>query len=117
MANFPPVGAPIWERWERLDDEWPSTDGPEFPDGGQDVFSPVLANPIRKWRLTYKGTLAQMQPLDTWNAANRGKGTTFNFTDRDGTVYGGVRCIEYRRGHGRTWLYAQTREIIFEDRP
>jgi hypothetical protein len=118
MADFPPVSAPLHEKWERLADEWPVVEGPEFADGGKDYFSPTLANPIRRWRVTYRGkTPAAIAPLDTWHAANRGSGLTFNFTDRDSTVYGGVRCVRYVRGHARTSTYAQFREIEFEDRP
>lgn len=117
MADFPPIGAPLANRWERLDDEWPVTEGPEFPDGGRDYFSPVLANPIRRWRVIYQNKpTADIALLDTWNAANRGSGLTFNFTDRDATVYGGVRCVRYQRSHGRLWNH-QTRIIEFEDRP
>jgi hypothetical protein len=118
MANFPPVSSPLWEKWERLADQWPTVIGEEFADGGIDVFSPVVSNPIRQWRITYRGlTLAEAQILDDWYTANRGRGIAFNFTDRDTTVYGGVRCIEYTRGHGRLYAYAQFRELLFEDRP
>ena len=118
MADFPPVGAPQFERWERLADEWPVTEGPEFADGGRDYFSPTLANPVRKWRITYRGkTPTEAGVLDTWYAANRGMGLTFSLTDRDSTVYGGVRCSRYVRGHGRTYPYSQFREIELVDRP
>lgn len=118
MADFPPVGAPTFERWERLPDEWPVVAGPEFADGGRDYFSPTLMNPIRKWRVRYSHlTLAEADILDVWLAANRGSGLTFNFTDRDTTVYGGVRCTGYQRGHGRLYQYLQFREIEFTDRP
>lgn len=62
-------------------------------------------------------TLAEADVLDVWYAANRGSGLTFNFTDRDTTVYGGVRCTRYERGHGRLYSYYQFRIIEFEDRP
>lgn len=117
MANFPPVGAPYFERWERLADEYPVVEGPEFADGGKDYFSGALT-PIRRWRVTYRGkTVADAAVLDTWHAANRGNGLTFTFTDRDTVAYGNVRCTGYIRGFGRTYPYTQFREISFEDRP
>lgn len=120
MADFPPIGAPQFEKWERVRtaDDWPVTEGPDFADGGRDYFSPVLSNPIRRWRVRYSMlTLAEAAVLDTWHDANRGKGLTFNFTDRDSTVYGGVRCTGYNGGHGRLYAYTQFREIEFTDRP
>lgn len=117
MAAFPPVGAPYFERWERLADEYPVVAGPDFADGGKDYFSAPLT-PIRRWRVTYRGkTVAQAQVLDDWYTANRGSGLTFSLTDRDTTVYGNVRCTRYVRGHGRLYPYSQFREIEFEDRP
>lgn len=118
MSDFPPGGAPVFNKWERLADEWPVTEGPEFADGGRDYFSPTLANPIRRWRVTYRGkTLAAVAPLDTWYAANRGSGLTFSFTDRDTTIYGGVRCTGYEQGYDRVYPYSQFRIIEFTDRP
>lgn len=118
MANFPPVGAPTFQTWRRLADEWPVTEGPDFADGGKDYFSPTLANPIRRWRVRYAHlTPTEAQVLDDWYAANRGSGLTFTFTDRDATAYGGVRCTNYVRDFDRRYDVLQFREIEFTDRP
>lgn len=117
MANFPPGSSPPFETWTRLTNEYPIVKGPDFADGGQDTF---LSNttPIRRWRVTYAGlTTAQAQVLDDWYDANFGGHTAFNFTDRDTTVYGGVKCVEYERGHSKTHYNTQFRRIGFEDRP
>jgi hypothetical protein len=118
MAAFPPSGAPIWEKWERLADEWPVVEGPDFADGGKDYFSAALTTPIRRWRIRYAGrTVTEAQVLDDWYTANRGSGLTFSFTDRDTVVYGNVRCVSYTRGHDRMYAFTQFREILLEDRP
>lgn len=116
MANFPPASSPQFEKWERLADEYPTVKSPVFQDGGMDSFL-LSTTPIRRWRITYSLlTVAEATILDNWFAANYGTHATFTFTDRDATVYGGVRCVSYQRGHGRLYANTQTRVIEFEDR-
>lgn len=119
MANFPPSNSPVFMRWERLADEYPIVRGPVFADGGIDTF---LSNttPIRRWRVIYEGLLvAEAAILDSWYASNSGEHGSFNFTDRDSTVYGGVKVDEggYERGHGPQYEGFQFRRITFIDRP
>lgn len=118
MANFPPTNSPKWEKWERLADDYKPTFGPEYADGGRDSFRPAGVPPIRRWQIVYSGlTLAEAAILDNWHAANEGAHLTFTFTDRDATAYGGVRCIEYERGHTKLYVNSQFRRITLEDRP
>jgi hypothetical protein len=116
-SNFPPTSSPPFETWTRLADEYPIVRGPEFADGGVDTFLSHTV-PVRRWRVTYKVlTLAQAAILDAWFTANFGYHSAFNFTDRDATVYGGVKCVEYERGHARMYPTQQFRTIVFEQRP
>lgn len=117
MANFPPANVPPFDTWTRLANEYPMVTGPKFADGGEDTFLSATT-PIRKWRVTYiLLTVAEAAILDAWFDANFGFHSAFNFTDRDTTVYGGVKCVEYERGHGESYTVTQFRTILFEDRP
>lgn len=117
MADFPPASVPPFIKWERLADRYPMVEGPKFADGGMDTFL-SSTTPIRRWRITYEGlTVAQAAILDAWFAANFGFHSAFTFTERDAATYGGCKCVEYERGHGRRYDNMQFRTIVIEDRP
>ncbi|HEX7313305.1 MAG TPA: hypothetical protein VF297_05265 [Pyrinomonadaceae bacterium] len=117
MANFPPVGAPTIEKWERLADKYPVERGPEFADGGRDTFC-ASTTPIRTWVTIARGmTVAEAAIFDAWHAGVLGEHLPYTLTDRDGATYGGVKCVGYERGHEGFYEYGQFRKITHEDRP
>lgn len=94
----------------------------EYDDGGRDFKLQNGGNGIRSWFLFYDGLTAALSAIldsHTLTAKLNAEGLSafsFNYRDRDGTLYSGVRYVKYERPqHKRIWM--QTRSITLAKFP
>ena len=94
----------------------------EYDDGGRDTKQQNGGNGIKRWVLNYAViSAAQAAILDShaYSAKLTEDGLsmqTFNYRDRDGTLYAGVRYQQYERpAHVKTHI--QVRNIILVKYP
>lgn len=91
----------------------------EYDDGGRDFKLQNGGNGIKSWFLFYDGlTAALALILDNHmlTAKLNGDGlsaNSFNYRDRDGTLYSGVRYQKYERAqHSRIWVQRRTVTLV-----
>jgi len=125
IAEFPlPVlnsANPTPTVWYQMPEEF-QVDFTEYDDGGRDVKLQNGGNGIKRWVLQYKPiteTHAGLLDAHMRLAKLNGDGlsaNSFNYRDRDGTLYSNVRYERYERpAHVKTRI--QTRNITLVKYP
>lgn len=104
--------------WYQLPEEF-QVGSTDYDDGGKDVKLQHGGTGIKRWVLQYNGqTAAQIAPLDAHMLlarldANGLSANTFNYRDRDGTLYSGVRYEKFERvAHSKIWSQARNVQLV-----
>lgn len=107
MPSFPNSASTglFYKHYDERPRDWESvTDMYEYEDGGRD-FNERTTSPAREWEIDY-GPLrkSQSDQFDTFWETYRLSGT-FDFVDKYGVTWNGVRIKSYSRSHPehRSW--------------
>lgn len=123
VAEFPlpsvSAGNPAPLIWYQIQPEVFQVGFTEYDDGGRDFKLQNGGNGIKSWFLFYDGlTAASALILDSHmqSAKLNSEGISafaFNYRDRDGTLYSGVRYQKYERAqHSKIWVQRRTITLI-----